>query len=274
MKVLSRALMVGASACLQFPLLAATGQAAGALPAAPTSGETLVVKAGTEIVVVASPNVANDITIFQVGDRYWVSDRNAATKVSGECTLTGNQASCPAANTTAIIVHVGNMNDVVFANINLPGMTIFGAAGNDHLVGGEANDTLSGGPGDDTLVGGSGNDTIDGDEGNDDLSGGPGNDTLNGGQGRDVLSGGNGNDTLEGADNADELNGGPGNDFLDGGAGNDRLVGSAGFDSHLGGPGHDRIDAVDGVSRNDRVDGGHDRDACAADRGDFVTNCP
>jgi len=67
------------------------------------------------------------------------------------------------------------------------GVTIDGAAGDDHL---------SGGSGNDLIIGGSGNDGLGGNAGNDTLNGGPGSDVIDAGDGTDVCNGGPGNDAV------------------------------------------------------------------------------
>ena len=85
------------------------------------------------------------------------------------------------------------------------GVTIFGLAGNDTLIG-----------------------TVNGDK-------------LNGDQGDDVIFGGDGMDVLQGGKNDDQLLGGAGFDWVIGGAGNDGLYAGLGSDIVMGGSGMDRF---------------------------------
>ena len=137
---------------------------------------------------------------------------------------------------------------------------IYGLAGNDRLIGGNADDHVFGEGGADRLYGHVGADMLDGGDGNDRLYGGDGDDALAGGSGRDLLYGQDGNDSMDGGASHDRLYGGDGDDTLTGGAGNDRLYGQAGADALSGGAGNDRlyVDAadtlIDGGAGNDRVD--------------------
>ena len=85
------------------------------------------------------------------------------------------------------------------------GVTIFGSAGNDTLIG-----------------------TVNGDK-------------LNGDQGDDVIFGGDGMDILQGGKNDDQLFGGAGFDWVLGGAGNDGLYAGVGSDFVMGDSGMDRF---------------------------------
>lgn len=92
---------------------------------------------------------------------------------------------------------------------------------------------------DNRLIGSSGDDTLHGEGGSDLLQGGDGNDRLYGGTGDDDLRGEGGNDILYGGDGTDKLSGGIGNDILYGDAGNDQLRGGEGMDRLFGGAGAD-----------------------------------
>lgn len=137
------------------------------------------------------------------------------------------------------------------------GVSLFGAAGNDTLIGGAWGDVLQGDAGNDSLKGGLGNDLMAGDAGNDTINGGEGDDTLDGGTGSDALSGYLGNDYLQGGNGADTLVGGDGNDTLLGGNDLDSLIGGLGNDS------------VNGENGNDSVTGGAGGNA-APEAGDIV----
>jgi Ca2+-binding RTX toxin-like protein len=67
---------------------------------------------------------------------------------------------------------------------------LYGAGGNDTLLGGTGNDDLFGGSGNDVLIGGGGNDDLFGDSGRDLLIGSDNNDRLEGGNDDDILVGG------------------------------------------------------------------------------------
>ena len=111
----------------------------------------------------------------------------------------------------------------------------------------------------------SGSGTIMGTGGQDVICGSPGPDTIYGLGKADVVLGGGGDDTIHG---------GGGGDRLWGGLGADHIVGNGGADILGGGPSADDLDAQDGVSGNDRIDGGEGTDACAIDADDHVIGCP
>ncbi|MEU3666533.1 MULTISPECIES: calcium-binding protein [Streptomyces] len=235
---------------------------AGATPGAHTpeasAGGTLVGRTGTSVTVTAAVGLSNTISVWQVGDTIRVKDTGDTMAALGGCTaVSAHEAVCPGAGTlTELVVHAGDQADDVTSFLETLGVT------------------LVGGPGDDSLHGGNANDTLEGDEGADFLSGGGGNDTLTGSSGPDRLFGGPGNDSIEGLGGSDLINAGAGNDVVSGGKGNDQVIAGSGNDFVDGGPGRDDLDAVDEVSGNDYVRGGDQTDACRADLGDSVTECP
>jgi len=87
-------------------------------------------------------------------------------------------------------------NDLIFGDL-FSRNSIYGADGNDFIIGGFRQDNLAGGAGNDILFGLSGRDNLFGGSGNDILFGGSGRDTLSGGTGDDILFGGRGRDTFE-----------------------------------------------------------------------------
>jgi hypothetical protein len=126
--------------------------------------------------------------------------------------------------------------------------TLYGGAGDDHIVGGDGRNLLRGDAGDDRLVGGSGFDDLHGNTGNDTLYGGAGDDWVVGGKdhdrlegewGADIVLGNMGDDTCSGGDGADTVRGGQGDDSVSGGAGADWLSGDRGADTLVGGAGAD-----------------------------------
>lgn len=76
----------------------------------------------------------------------------------------------------ASVLGAGDDFFAVLGKVDIGG--VYGAGGNDTLIGGSGDDLLKGGGGNDLIIGGNGND---------DLTGDPGQDTVVGGQGRDVL---------------------------------------------------------------------------------------
>lgn len=73
---------------------------------------------------------------------------------------------------------------------------VFGAEGDDVLIGGDRSDRLRGGKENDRLVGNGGRDDLQGGSGDDRLNGGAGADRIDGGFGDDLLAGGSGADVF------------------------------------------------------------------------------
>jgi Ca2+-binding RTX toxin-like protein len=115
-------------------------------------------------------------------------------------------------------------NDDVAFSSRLPGATILGGDGDDHLAGTRANDSIDGGLGNDSLFAWQGDDTVTGGDGADTIDGCDGNDTLHGNGGNDSMSGYIGDDQVFGDDGNDTLFGAAGNDTVDGGNGTDNAV--------------------------------------------------
>jgi Ca2+-binding RTX toxin-like protein len=151
-------------------------------------------------------------------------------------------------------------------------VSLFGAAGDDILIGNVFADSLDGGDGGDVLRGFSSSDTLSGGAGNDTLLGDEsgdiyGSDSLNGGDGNDVINGDAGSiafgvaDTLLGEAGNDTLGGKGGDDVLVGGGDDDNLAGGRGGDSLVGGDGNDIADFSENFSVeaiNVAVGGGFD----------------
>ena len=135
------------------------------------------------------------------------------------------------ANTDVTTFTADNFDGVPANGSTIPGLTLFGDEGPNHLLGGGWSDSIHGLGGHDTLSGGGGDDQI---------FGGAGNDFLKGDAGSDILHGDLGNDELV-SDYAES-----GNDKLFGGAGNDiirtsRSSGSTDILQVSGGDGSDRF---------------------------------
>jgi Ca2+-binding RTX toxin-like protein len=179
-----------------------------------------------------------------------------------------------------------------------PTCDIRGTNGDDNGV---ANDALNGTSADEVICGRGGNDVINGGGGNDILMGEGGNDTLIAPSGKATLNGGTGKDTasfagarrpvdaslvsgfalrlgtdpLEGVAlvGVENLTGTRRNDVLEGSNGPNKLVAAAGADRLFGLGGNDNLNSRDGVSGNDRVDGGADTDTCTTDGDEAGKNC-
>ncbi|MBD8066998.1 hypothetical protein IC608_16120 [Devosia sp. PTR5] len=102
------------------------------------------------------------------------------------------------------IIHASMYADIIEVDDDY--MTVFGAAGDDKLVGYGASNTFYGESGDDELWGDYGADT------------------MNGGDGDDYLYGHTGQDTMVGGAGSDELIGGGDDDDISGGSGNDTFI--------------------------------------------------
>ena len=145
---------------------------------------------GGETLVIFGSAGADKITMIDEGQTFKVS----SAVVNQSYTYSRNRY---------VVVFAGGGNDEVLLADVMVRTSVWGGAGNDHLVGGSDYD---------------------------DLHGGDGNDTLDGRDDEDTLSGGDGDDTLKGGDADDDLAGDGGNDSLVGGAGGDRLRGGSGSD--------------------------------------------
>lgn len=185
-------------------------------------------------------------------------------------------------------------DSIIIGNGYLFGVTMYGAAGDDVLVGGGVADTLFGGAGADTLNGGAGIDTVSYDEfltesaavtvnlltgtgsGGDaqgdtcvnieNVTGTDHGDTLVGNAGANRLIGLGGNDVMEGGDGADTLRGDSLNDvFLGATGGDDNLSGGAGNDFLDGGANND---ILDGGTGNDTLEGDRENDILSGGDGD------
>ena len=96
----------------------------------------------------------------------------------------------------------GPVDTITYRSRKSPYFSIYGSRWDDHITSldrpAELWHTIYGAEGDDTLVGLSSVDYIDGAEGNDTLYGGDNDDGLQGGPGNDVLDGGAGDDEADG----------------------------------------------------------------------------
>jgi Ca2+-binding RTX toxin-like protein len=161
----------------------------------------------------------------------------------------------------------GSGNDVLEAGPRSSGL--FGAGGDDMLVGSADGDTIDGGEGNDSVSGGGGDDHLAGGAGTDDLAGGDGFDEASyagatqplrlsigdgandgaAGENDDIhadieaLAGGSKDDVLIGSAGANRLIAYGGQDVLRGGAGPDELIGWDDGDELDAGPGPDRVQA-------------------------------
>jgi hypothetical protein len=129
-----------------------------------------------DILVVVGSDANNVLTVDQLRGQLIV--RSAGRKL----------ATLAAEDVASIVISAKNGNDVVVVGANVRvSSAIYGGAGNDVLISGDANDTIFSEAGNDVLLGLGGDDLLDGGDGNDVLIGGLGNDTLLGRRGSNRL---------------------------------------------------------------------------------------
>ena len=116
--------------------------------------------------------------------------------------MNGSRRLVNAAGITEIRAYGNDGNDLIQNNTNL-GMTAYGDAGDDTIIGGSFGDRIFGSAGNDVLFGAGGG---------------------------DILDGGAGNDRLYGQAGFDYLYGSDGNDYLDAGLDSALIYGGAGYD--------------------------------------------
>ena len=237
----------------------------------------------------------NDIIIGSAGNDLIDGGAGIDTlKHFGATALTVSLADTGPQNTGLGIDTIRNIENLYGANGNdlLIGSRasneMRGGRGNDEIEGAAGADTIRGQAGDDTLMGGTGSDALFGDAGNDQIIGGTGNDTMQRGLGNDLLNGGGGIDQLSfsggGAKRVDLAVTGPqatgeGIDVIIGverivsGAGNDYLAGNAAANLFSAGAGNDTLlgragaDRLIGGDGDDRLDGGTGADILRGDGG-------
>jgi Ca2+-binding RTX toxin-like protein len=186
---------------------------------------------------------------------------------------------------------VGTEGDDLLVGHDLVSDVIYGAGGNDRIMGAE--DWYTSGKAPDFLCGGPGNDYVTGAGGPDKINGGDGDDRADGYRGADVVQGNAGHDTLiddmfEDMDSANDiLKGGIGNDHITAASGLDKIYGEAGDDTLIdsecsttylyGGPGADHFESYwtvgtyDCTPLKDYIDGNDGVDTAKASKLDAVT---
>ena len=175
---------------------------------------------------VGSPGTSAGVSIGPVGGAEWATDRVSPTH-------------------SVELYSVEIINGTPDSDwIDMPGLTINGAAGNDSIYG---NASLDGGAGDDVIgYDGTGPMLAAGDVGNDSITGGPLDDTIYGGDGNNTLVGAAGDDVLTGGTGTNVINGGDGNDSIVGGAGNNTIHGDGDNDTIFGESGNNTLYGDDG----------------------------
>lgn len=124
----------------------------------------------------------DDVMLVEPGDE------PGLTRVTGS--VSGVPFELEYSDAKWVVLYAGSGDDVFENQTDDLRAVVYGAAGNDLLVGGPLADRLYGENGDDIIQGGSGNDLLDGGNGNDILAGDLGSDSLYGGNGNDDLDGG------------------------------------------------------------------------------------
>ncbi len=198
----------------------------------------------------------NNIVITQSGDQITIRETSGVliSESIAECSPPAppnpTTIICSDPDIQRISASLGNQDDRIENNSNIPAGLFQGGDGNDTLLGSPANDVeMRGGAGTDVIDGRGGSDgvsptVLNGDAGNDTMIGGSGNDRLAGGDAIDVVLGGSGDDVMNGSNFlvagdgfADDIDGGPGSDSL-------LLTRTEGNDSLRGGPDADIVNAV------------------------------
>jgi Ca2+-binding RTX toxin-like protein len=119
---------------------------------------------------VAGHGETNLVTVNEVGASYTLTDAGLTSipvaGPLGACVVTGNAATCPAADVDRVSAAVFDGNDTVTMNVApRKGTILRGGAGHDTLTGGAGPDDVGGGDGDDTIDSGLGRDLVVGDSG-------------------------------------------------------------------------------------------------------------
>ena len=211
-------------------LLTAVMAAVLALPAVASAHSTVAGANGEVVYTTEDVTSANCLSVtVRTGNLYFKDFETGrrcvdfGLNVSGDCTpgseVDSNgyyyDANCPRAGKTLVRIDVGDREDVVKVDIDLP-VQVLAGNGADTVVTGAPNDVIVGGSGNDNLDGGGGNDIIKDDIGDDTVKGGAGNDQIQGGAGADNFDGGDGDDDIKTRDGiADTIACGGGNDKVD-----------------------------------------------------------
>ena len=236
-----RKILVDGQPC-GFPLEATTETTARITVTGNSAGERLAIDQRTGVFRHSSTGVRIPIVVDLAAESdsltVFGNSRDNSISVGREGLTLAKASTQPDIVSTeveSVIVKSGQGRDVLTASgsplVGEPrtdGVSLYGDAGEDLVIGGPANDFLNGGSGDDAISGRAGNDRLRGDEGKNVLRGEAGNDSLAGSSKRDRMIGAAGADVLTG-------NGGP--DYLDGGPNKDKLWAGNGRDTCYPGTG-------------------------------------
>lgn len=262
---------------------------------------TVQVSSGSTILVTEGAPEDNDITVTFSGSAYEVTDTLVNPTPGSGCLATADPKTVSCSGSLTSFQGNGKGSDRIdSSSVNLfqywtqegagtlnyrcggAQCYVFGAEGNDHIVGGSATDYLRGRGGNDTLEGRRNGDGLDGGTGDDTLKGGadydsfscePGDDSISGGSGQDSY-GCSGSETAVKVTLDDVANDGStgehdnvGSDVenITGSPLNDRIVGDSSSNYINGGDGDDRLLGMDG---DDNVNGGYGDDRIAGGPGD------
>jgi Ca2+-binding RTX toxin-like protein len=211
-------------------LLVGAVLAQGIAPVAVPAPETVVRVVQGKLDIRAGAGVANRIAVADKGQALSVSDVVPVLPGPGCTSVAATTVFCPLGGVYGVIFALGDGDDTVDLDVQLPANGT-GGTGNDGMWGGGADDVLHGGVGNDSLYGNGGADTLYGDG----VGAEPGcasdkvkcSDTLYGQSGADYLDGGEKGDTLYGGTSDDVLHEpSSGANRLDGGTGDDTIVGA------------------------------------------------
>jgi Ca2+-binding RTX toxin-like protein len=197
------------------------------LLAAPAAhGHSLVRKEGGDLAYISSDAVSlNTLVVKRSGATIEFSDATveggldpgpcAPGKVTDDANAWLVQVFCPAAGANRVRVDLGDREDALTAEVDIP-LAVLGGTGADRIATAGGADALAGDDGDDVIAAGGGNDQVNGGDGDDEIDAGPGDDLVEAGLGVDTVAGGDGDDDLRVRDGvADSVRCGAGSDRVD-----------------------------------------------------------
>ncbi|MDA0174018.1 hypothetical protein OJ998_33255 [Solirubrobacter taibaiensis] len=201
--------------------------ALGALALAPAAhAHSLVRTSNGEVAYLSEDAVSlNTLAVKRNGANIDLRDPTVAEGLDpgscapGEVTSDANawliQALCPAGNAQRLRIDLGDREDSVVVQVDIP-TTVLGGTGADKLTTAGGADAITGDDGDDVIVTAAGADQVNAGDGDDDVDGGAGNDVIEAGLGVDTIGGGDGDDDLRVRDGiADTVRCGPGTDKVE-----------------------------------------------------------
>jgi len=208
-----------------LPALIAAAGLAALLPAG-ADAHSLVRTGGNELAYLSSDAVSlNTLVVKRAGANIDFRDPTVDGGLDpgpcspGEITDDANawviQVLCPAAGANRIRIDLGDREDTLVVQVDLP-VTVLGGTGADKLTAAGGADAIAGDDGDDVIQAGAGADQVNAGDGDDEVDGGAGNDIVESGLGVDTVAGGDGDDDLRLRDGiGDTVRCGAGDDRVD-----------------------------------------------------------